>query len=139
MQTLTHDELKALTDWEQGPSISIYLPRHQAVSELGKDAIVLRNMLDEAETRLQNQGFGSPGNFWNRHETYRMMIPSGNWALPRGCVYCWHRVPFTSLICLTSVHKCSQSMTHFISAPYFIKCMKTTGLMCWPSAQKRCG
>ena len=59
MQTLTHDELKALTDWEQGASISIYLPRHQAVSELGKDAIVLRNMLDEAETRLQNQGFGT--------------------------------------------------------------------------------
>ncbi|WP_278469104.1 hypothetical protein [Gimesia maris] len=59
MKTLTHDELKSLTEWEKGPCVSIYLPRHQAVSELGKDSIELRNRLDEAETSLQQMGLGT--------------------------------------------------------------------------------
>ncbi|WP_417387449.1 hypothetical protein [Gimesia sp.] len=59
MQTLTLDELKTLTEWEQGPCVSLYLPRHQAVSELGQDSIELRNMLDDAETTLQQMGLGT--------------------------------------------------------------------------------
>ncbi|HAW27383.1 MAG TPA: hypothetical protein DCY03_04580, partial [Planctomycetaceae bacterium] len=59
MKTFTHDELKSLTEWEKGPCVSIYLPRHQAVSELGKDSIELRNRLDEAETSLQQMGLGT--------------------------------------------------------------------------------
>lgn len=59
MQTLTLDVLKPLTEWEQGPCVSIYIPRHQAVSELGQDSIELRNQLDEAETALQERGLGT--------------------------------------------------------------------------------
>ncbi|QDT28557.1 hypothetical protein Enr10x_39010 [Gimesia panareensis] len=59
MKTLSHDELKSLTEWEQGPCVSIYLPRHQAVSEHGEDPIHLRNLLDEAEISLQAQGLGA--------------------------------------------------------------------------------
>lgn len=59
MKTLSHDELKSLSEWEQGPCISIYLPRHQAVSEHGEDAIHLRNLLDEAKTLLQQRGLGA--------------------------------------------------------------------------------
>lgn len=59
MKTLSHDELKPLSEWEQGPCVSIYLPRHQAVSEYGKDAIQLRNLLDEAESLLQQRGLGA--------------------------------------------------------------------------------
>ncbi|WP_339730724.1 hypothetical protein [uncultured Gimesia sp.] len=59
MKTLSHDKLKSLSEWEQGPCVSIYLPRHQAVSEHGEDAIHLRNLLDEAESLLQQRGLGS--------------------------------------------------------------------------------
>ena len=81
MKTLAHDELKSLTEWEQSPCISIYLPRHQALSDYREDPIHLRNMLDQAETALQERGMGtgeiktlleparkiqSDGNFWGR-------------------------------------------------------------------------
>ena len=59
MKTLSHNELKSLAELEQGPCVSIYLPRHQAVSEHGEDAIHLRNLLDEAENLLQQRGLGS--------------------------------------------------------------------------------
>ena len=59
MKTLAHDELKSLTEWEQGPCISIYLPRHQALTDYREDPIHLRNMLDQAETALQERGMGT--------------------------------------------------------------------------------
>lgn len=59
MKTLTRDELKSLTEWEQGPCVSIYLPRHQAVSEYREDPIHFRNLLDTAESRLQERGLGA--------------------------------------------------------------------------------
>lgn len=71
MKTLSHDELKSLTEWEQGPCVSIYLPRHQAVSEHGKDQIHLRNLLDQAEARLQEHGLGSV-------ETRKLLEPARN-------------------------------------------------------------
>tara|TARA_R110002095_G_scaffold3777_1_gene11189 strand:- start:21 stop:1175 length:1155 start_codon:yes stop_codon:yes gene_type:complete len=58
MKTLSHDELKSLSKWEQGSCVSIYLPRHQVVSEHGEDAIHLRNLLDEAEASLLERGLG---------------------------------------------------------------------------------
>jgi|GEM_PF-2174264 len=59
MKTLSHDELKSLSEREQGPCVSIYLPRHQAVSEHGEDSIHLRNLLDEAEALLLEKGLGA--------------------------------------------------------------------------------
>ncbi|MFH1303285.1 MAG: hypothetical protein ABIK07_19645 [Planctomycetota bacterium] len=89
MKTLSHDELKSLSEWEQGPCVSIYLPRHQAVSEHGEDAIHLRNLLDEAEALLLERGLGTveariflePGRTIQRDATFWERGPSQGFGL----------------------------------------------------------
>lgn len=92
MKTLARDELKTLTEWEQGPCVSIYLPRHQAVAEHGEDPIHLRNLLDQAETRLQERGLGAV-------ETRTLLEPARN--IQNDATF-WERGPAQGLCILAS-------------------------------------
>lgn len=60
MVTMTIDELRGLALQTQDPSISIFLPTHRAGRETQQDPIRLRNLLREAENRLQGKGMRSP-------------------------------------------------------------------------------
>ena len=59
MEDLTLEQLKALAQQTQDPSVSIYLPTHRAGPETQQDPIRFRNLLREAERRLQEKGMGA--------------------------------------------------------------------------------
>lgn len=56
MSILTKEELKALTTDHDGWCVSIFMPTYQAGAETQQNPIRLKNLLSEAETRLQENG-----------------------------------------------------------------------------------
>jgi len=60
MDTFTVEELKKLLPKEQGWHISLYLPTHKTGRETQQNAIRFKNLLQEAEKRLQSKGLRSP-------------------------------------------------------------------------------
>ncbi len=60
MDLLEKDELKALIQRREGPSVSIYMPTHRMFPETKQDPIRFKNLLREAEERLKAAGLRSP-------------------------------------------------------------------------------
>jgi hypothetical protein len=60
MDTITMEELKELLPKEQGWHISLYLPTYKTGRETQQNAIRFKNLLQEAEERLQSKGFRLP-------------------------------------------------------------------------------
>jgi hypothetical protein len=60
MEILTIDELRLLAQQTQNPSVSILMPTHRAGRETQQGPIRLRNLLREAENRLQERGMRTP-------------------------------------------------------------------------------
>ena len=59
MDTIIVEELKSLLPKEQGWHISLYLPTYKTGRETQQNAIRLKNLLNEAEKRLQSKGLRS--------------------------------------------------------------------------------
>lgn len=60
MEILTIDELRMLAQQSHEPSLSIFMPTHRAGRETQQDPIRLRNLVREAENRLQARGLRTP-------------------------------------------------------------------------------
>lgn len=60
MALFTLEALHTLTETQQGPCVSLYLPTHRIPTETEQDRIRLKNLLGEAETALVNSGLRSP-------------------------------------------------------------------------------
>ena len=56
MSLLSRDELRSIVQEAQPPSVSIYLPTHRAGAETQQGPIRLKNLLREAESRLEARG-----------------------------------------------------------------------------------
>jgi hypothetical protein len=60
MAVFTIEALRTLTNREQGPCVSIYLPTHAVPTETEQDRIRLKNLLGRAEKSLVDSGLRSP-------------------------------------------------------------------------------
>lgn len=60
MDAITMTELKTLLTGYSGWHVSLFMPTHQADRETEQDPIRLKNLLREAEQRLQDKGLRSP-------------------------------------------------------------------------------
>lgn len=69
MSLLTRDELRILVEKPHGICVSIYMPTHRAGRETRQDPIRLKNMLREAEERLNEMGLSS-------RETNQLLEPA---------------------------------------------------------------
>ncbi|MBE9198266.1 MULTISPECIES: hypothetical protein [unclassified Nodularia (in: cyanobacteria)] len=56
MTILSHDELKTLVDNSQSPCVSLYMPMQKAGPEIRQNPIRLKNLIREAEERLDAMG-----------------------------------------------------------------------------------
>ena len=59
METLTLDQIKALAQQTQSPSISIFLPTHRSGQNMQQDPIRFKNVLRKAEVQLLEMGIGA--------------------------------------------------------------------------------
>jgi hypothetical protein len=57
---ITHADLERLAAVDESVCVSLYLPTHPAAPESHQDPVRLRNLLDEAESRLLEQGQRRP-------------------------------------------------------------------------------
>jgi hypothetical protein len=81
METLSQAELKALVDSSEAPCVSIFIPTHRAGADIQQDPIRLKNLLRQAEERLQQDwAMRSP-------ETQKMLAPA--WELVDDTLF-WH-------------------------------------------------
>jgi len=67
---LTRDDLSNLMEPREGWCVSIYQPTHRAGSEIQQDPIRFKNLLTEAEERLESTGMRSA-------DARRMLEPAG--------------------------------------------------------------
>lgn len=56
MENLTLEQLKALAQHQQAPSISLYMPTHRAGPDMQQDPIRFKNLLREVERTLTERG-----------------------------------------------------------------------------------
>jgi hypothetical protein len=56
MDMFTADDLKMLTDAQQGNCVSIFMPTHRTAAETQKDTISFKNLVREAQETLANMG-----------------------------------------------------------------------------------
>lgn len=60
MDLLRPSDVRALLEEDAGPRVSIYMPAHRGGPETRQDPIRLKNLLGEAEERLEEIGFRGP-------------------------------------------------------------------------------
>ncbi|MBW1916834.1 MAG: hypothetical protein JRI57_02245 [Deltaproteobacteria bacterium] len=60
MELFTRNELHNLTEVQQRPCVSIYMPTHRIPSEITQDRIRLKNLLRQADQALQDYGLRAP-------------------------------------------------------------------------------
>lgn len=60
MSILSKTELETLIVQPDGPCVSLYMPTHRAGDQIRQDPVVLKNLLDEAEQQLIEQGWRAP-------------------------------------------------------------------------------
>lgn len=58
MALLSIDELKSLVENPQEPCVSLYMPMQKAGPEVRQNPIRFKNLIREAEARLDAMGFG---------------------------------------------------------------------------------
>lgn len=79
MDAITMTELKTLLAGYSGWHVSLFMPTHQAGRETEQDPIRLKNLLREAEQRLQDKGLRSPDVREMLKPAQRLLQESGFW------------------------------------------------------------
>jgi hypothetical protein len=79
MDTITLDELKTLLPKQKCWHISLYLSTHKTGRETQQNAIRFKNLLQEAEERLQSEGYRSPDVKEMMEPAERLLHSPGFW------------------------------------------------------------
>ncbi|MDZ7706217.1 MAG: hypothetical protein U5L04_17260 [Trueperaceae bacterium] len=94
MSLISREELKTLSQYQQGPAVSIYMPTHMAGADTRENAIRLKTLLQDVRRQLGERGFGSrdvqevlepadalvdDNNFWqHQRHGFAMFIANGD-------------------------------------------------------------